>query len=341
MFEIGDFSNLLSQFSSLVQPPSARQQDEESRLPVLSGSTQSADVFQFSRLASNHPASSFDRVDPVAVVDTGTYSPSAVQESYRFGLATSFEFNLSVQRQTSLISQPRPGGRGDVARLSALESRSLAYQLNRSHFRQDIGGSFRDMRRFETELFYSRTRELSAQLDTGGRQRHGSASRKVARTFEFDLSLEISFLSQFIRQSEGISGLDVGLFEQYLGRTDSLAGPDGQALQAFFDDVDHVLEDTEAFLQGTLESFFQRAAKTFGLAADELEALRGLASNEVTAFFDDVDHFLAEAQSVLAEFGGVGQLDEPESEEAVPAVEQAVETPPVPQEPPEEGAELV
>ena len=68
------------------------------------------------------------------------------------------------------------------------------------------------------------------------------------RTFELDISLEASFLSQFVGQSGELSSMDSDLFGKYLDNTDRLA--ESQGLQVLFNDVDKILEEAEAMVQG-------------------------------------------------------------------------------------------
>ena len=154
------------------------------------------------------------------------------------------------------------------------------------------------------DLFYSRTRELSARLDPELGERVASTGARVARSFEVDISLEVSFLGQFVDQSEEISDLDSGLFEQYLDGTDAAAGQGGGALEGFFDEVGRILEETESMLQDSLSSFFEDVKATFGLSEAEGAVLQDQVSGEVSAFFDEVDAFLDTMRGSLLESGG-------------------------------------
>ena len=149
-------------------------------------------------------------------------------------------------------------------------------------------------------------------MDPGAAERLESTSQKVVRTFEVDISLEASFLSQFVDQSGEISGMDSDLFGKYLNNTDRLAESDG--MQAFFNDVGKILKEAEAFVQETLGSFFDEVAATFGLTAEEAGSLQSLVSDEVTAFFDEVDQMLGESRHVLTGFEAGPALDTAEGE---------------------------
>ncbi len=309
MVDFAAFSDILSQLGSFSRPAAPVEQEAESGAPQPSGPPALADVLDITRIPSNHRGSSFDSVRQVAAADGGAYRPNTAQTTGRFAAAFSFEFNLSIQREATVVQQSG----GESAIFKALETTSLSYQSEGSAYRGELGSSFGDVQRFQTELFYSRTRELTARFDSGLAQQVDSTSRRVARTFELNISLEVSFLNQFIQQSDEISGLDTGLFEQYLSNTDGLAGVSGEALQSFFDDVDRILQKTEAFLQETLGDFFQGVVETFGLSEEEAAVLQPLILEEVTAFFDDMGQFLEEARTALAAPGEDGQLPAPES----------------------------
>ena len=189
----------------------------------------------------------------------------------------------------------------------------MAYQSDRLAYREVLGTSFREMRRAQTELYFSRTREMEIRLDPETGERFGETSRRVGRTFEMNISLEVSFLSQFVSQSDQISAMDKGLFEQYLNNTDGLSSRSGESVGAFFDQVGRILEETEGLVRETLAGFFDDVAETFGLSEQEAGVLESIAVNEISSFFDDLDGFLGEMRPVDA--GEVEQQALPSGEE--------------------------
>ena len=331
MADIASFADLFSRLSPFFQPDrSLPQAGQPAAAP--SSTPPSTDSAILSRILSDSPAASYGGPVQTSPADGATYSPPTARMGNRFGAALSFEFSLSIQQQTTrevtFAQQPSPEDGGGRAVLKALESASLLYQTGFSSSRGILGSSFGEVREFQAELFYSRTRELSARLDPDLGQRFDSTSRRVSRTFELDISLEVSFLGQFARQSDEVSSLDTGLFEDYLRNTDGMAGASGGDLQAFFDDVDRILAETESYLQETLGDFFQGVADTFGLSDDEIGAIQSQASEQIAVFFDDVDRFLDDARTALAGFGGAEALPEPAPEaEPAPALEAAVAAP--------------
>ena len=221
-----------------------------------------------------------------------------------------FEFNLSIEKSVSTQSV------GERSFLKAHESASLFYQSLASSSDGALGSSFGQVRQYQTEQFYSRTRELSSRVEPASGQRLEQTSQKVVRAFEIDISLEFSFLGQFSRQSDTISDLDSGLFNAYLDQTDGFSH--GQDMQNFFNDVDKVLQETEAFVQSTLESFFGDIGTNIGLSSEETGSLRSRVSQEVTAFFNDVDRFLSEAENSLSAFESAADVLPPIPEESSP-----------------------
>ena len=162
-------------------------------------------------------------------------------------MALGLEFNLTIQREARVVTQDRARWR-QRAFIQAMEQTRPSYQSSIISSRKATGSSFTEMRSFQADLFYSRTRELSAQLDHAIADRMESTSQKVVRTFKLDISLEASFLSQFVGQSGEISSMDSDLFGKYLDNTDRLA--ESQGLQVLFNDVDKILEEAEAMVQG-------------------------------------------------------------------------------------------
>ena len=71
-------------------------------------------------------------------------------------MALSMEFNLSIQREARVVTQDRAPGR-QRAYVQAMDQTRLSYQSSMISSRKATGSSFREMRSFQTDLFYSRT----------------------------------------------------------------------------------------------------------------------------------------------------------------------------------------
>lgn len=316
MIDPSSFSSLFPSLSSffgqqgLATPPLVPRSPEE---PVSDAGTgpSDQDSVELSNPAripipSGKSSESFDapgQPEPIAVAEDGTYAPS-VQTTQRLGVSFSFEFNLSIQRQvTAIAREPQAIDRAvptSAARLSAMESRSLYYQSILNESRGLVAGGYAESRTIQTELFYSRTRELSLSLPASHAEQFDQTRAQVTRSFQLDISLDFSFLGQFSRQSETISSLDDDLFGRYLDNTGGLAKHSSDALQSFFDDVDRILEDSEAFVTSSLASFFDLVAERFGLSPEGAEMLEAMVMDEVAAFFDDIDSFLSDARAAFA-----------------------------------------
>lgn len=290
MAEISGFSNFLSQLDRYLQPGTATLGQS---LPVADLRDSPGSVL----LPSDSPGASFESGREIE--DSGAYQPPSVQSGHRFGMALGLEFNLTIQREARVVTQDR-APRRQRAFIQAMEQTRLSYQSSMISSRKATGSSFTEMRSFQADLFYNRTRELSAQLDHAAADRMESTSQKVVRTFELDISLEASFLSQFVGQSGEISSMDSDLFGKYLDNTDRLA--ESQGLQVLFNDVDKILEEAEAMVQDALGSLFDEVSATFGLTSEEAGSLQGVISDEVAAFFNDVDQMLSDTRQILAGF---------------------------------------
>ncbi len=195
---------------------------ERSRRAVA-GERATASAFEPCRASFDQPGET-----PAIAVQNGTYAPSTVVSS-SFG----FSFNLNIEHERTLIASPvsvHEQGDPVAAAVQARESSSLYYQSSLFESRRSIAGGFSEVRQLQTELFYSRSRELSVSMPSDQADRFGQTSERVARTFQLDISLEFSFLGQFTRQSESIGELDNSLLDRYLAGTDARSGSNGDAL---------------------------------------------------------------------------------------------------------------
>ena len=313
----GSFTSLSSFFADRV-PLAERPQG----VPSGPAEAESGDLLDLTpdevreELLSNLAGASFDQPaeEPPIAVENGTYAPSTVVSS-----SFAISFNLNIQTQRSLIaSSVSVNDRdGSSASVRARESSSLYYQSSLFESRRAIAGGFAESRQLQTELFYSRTRELSVDMPAGRAERFGQTSERVARTFQLDISLEFSFLGQFTRQAESIGDLNSGMLDRYLSETDARSGS-GDALQRFFDHVDSALSETREFVLSSLDGLMAQATETFGLDAEGTAALSSFVVNELNAFFDEVDGFLQEARAsfgqlaVAPEVETVDELAQPE-----------------------------
>jgi hypothetical protein len=297
MLDLSRFSNVLSQFGAGFPANNLfGQQPKASTLaaPKVPEPQNLTDILSLSPVGSNSPGASFDRQDPTAVaVNTdGIYRPTQVQQ--QFSSSLNFSFSASLSRATA-IQRPNTLG-GSMTRSS--ESSQFSYHSQALSAKHRVGNSLSEVRRFQTDMSFSRTRTLSQRLSPEVGQKLESTGRQVARQFEIEISLDASFLRQFNVQTEGLAE-DEGTLGQYLDNTSGLAAKSGEALQAFFNEVDQILADTESFVKDTLGSFLTDVKTAFGLSGSEANAFKDMVVGEVTAFFEDVDAFLGEARETM------------------------------------------
>jgi hypothetical protein len=254
-----------------------------------------ADVLTLSSPESGLQIASFDRQDPssIAVSPDGIYRPKQVQQ--QFSSSLNFSFSASLSRAT-VVQRQNTQGSPSLAR--EMESSQFSYSSQALSARRSVGDSFSEVRRFQTDMSFSRTRTLSQQLSPEMGQKLESTGRQVARQFEIEISLDASFMRQFNTQTEGLS-TDENMLGQYLDGTSGLAGQSGQALQAFFDEVDQILADTQSFVTDTMGSFLTDVKAAFGMSTAEADAFNTMVVGEVASFFKDVDAFLSQARSSM------------------------------------------
>ena len=314
MLDITRFSNLFSSlgsgFSTGLNPSSY----QPSAPPVSKfADTVPQDVLDINSVGSNQASGSFDQVSkqsPVAVTNTGIYRPTQVQ--HQLSTSLNFSFNLSLNRATAI---QRPVDTWDM---QSGETKQLSYQELLAA-KRDQSGSYQEVRRFQTDLFFKRTRSLSQHLSSETGQHLESTGQQVSRRFEFEISLDFSFLKQFNVQSETLAQNEDTL-DQYLNGVDGLAAS-GAALQSFFDEVDRILADTEGFVQDTLGDFLNDVKAAFGVTDQEAVDFTAMVADEITSFFNDVDEFL---QGSRQTFMAPSLFPTQPETEGVDAIEQAL-----------------
>ena len=122
-------------------------------------------------------------------------------------------------------------------------------------------GGYAESGSLQTELIYSRSREISLNLPASRAEQFDQTATRVSRSFQLRISMDFSSLGLFTQQSNSISSLDDDLFGQYLDDTGGLADRPSDALQSFFDDEDRILADSEAHVVESLGAFFDQVAE--------------------------------------------------------------------------------
>ncbi|MBT4137387.1 MAG: hypothetical protein HOE48_05695 [Candidatus Latescibacteria bacterium] len=296
MLDLSRFSDVLSQFGAgfPAQNLSGKPKAPSLTAPKAPEPSNLADILSLSSVGSNNPGASFDRQEPsvVAVKSDGTYRPTQVQQ--QFSSSSNFSFSASLSRATVIQRANAQGG--SITRAS--ESSQFSYRSQALSTQRRVGNSFSEARRFQTDMSFSRTRTLSQRMSPEVGQKLESTGRQVTRQFEIEISLDASFLKQFNVQTEGLAE-DEDMLGQYLDNTGGLAGQSGEALKAFFDEVDQILADTESFVTDTMGSFLADVKAAFGLNDSDASAFNDMVVEEVAAFFEDVDDFLNDARQSM------------------------------------------
>ena len=316
MQDIASFGDLLSQFNPFFRAPTdgpaAGPAPATAELPDKAGIPASP-----ATIAPDTAGESFDTAPKPPGKLAGVYEAPLAAVAQRQSMAFDFQLELSVRQERSVTTSRDTGYGGSSFVEAAREQTSLSYQSLQALYRNGAGGTFREVRSFQAQMFRSRTRQLSATLDPEPGGRLDRTAGRVSRTFELNIKFEASFLSQFVRQAEDISAMGAGVFQQYLNGTDGFAGGPADPMQAFFDQVDTILADTEGFVKETLSAFLADVAASFGMSEQEANALENFVVEEVSSFFQDVDRFLEDARSAFAMPAPAPQTPEPQLAEQV------------------------
>lgn len=297
MAGIPTLSDLLSRFSPMLHPSPPLQSEQKPQKPAEEPQPETL-LDRFVRIPTDSKAATYDYAPPLPVLkeaEPGPQEPRSGPVNLRSSFAASFSYNLSIQREVSVVASraSRPGQtRGEQADQSEASVRAA---------QRTAAGVYRsasEVRRFQADLSYSRTREISVNLDSAQGDRLNETGRRVSRTFELTISLDVSFLSKFSSQSKQISSLDDGngLLNRFLDNTDGALAQSADAAQGFFDRIEGLLADAESDVVAMLDGFFTQAAEQFGLSADEASRFEEAVVSQVSDFFDEVGSFLQEAR---------------------------------------------
>lgn len=162
-----------------------------------------------------------------------------------------------------------------------------------------IASAFREVRTFQARTFTQQADQLASQLSSATGDQLRQTSRSVARTFSLDFSLKISFLHQFSRQSQTLAGKEESTLSNYLEVSKSLSLRSGGDAQAFFDQVDQVMSQTEQTLQDGVGAFLEDMKGQLGLKDEDVEAMGKMLHEGIADFFSTAADFLNQAESQL------------------------------------------
>lgn len=162
-----------------------------------------------------------------------------------------------------------------------------------------IATAFREVRTFQARIFTQQSDQLAGQLTPATGDKLRQTSRAVARTFSLNFSLKASFLSQFSRQSQTLAGKDGPALGNYLDVSQSLSLSSGEDTQAFFDQVDQVMAQTEQTLQDGVGTFLEDMKGQLGLKDEDVQAVGKLLHEGIADFFSTAADFLNQAEAQL------------------------------------------
>jgi hypothetical protein len=200
----------------------------------------------------------------------------------------SFQFrHLAIRRETAAV------------RSATRENVSVAQQEKRPA--RVSSHSVQEARQTELSLFYARTQTISVGQGQETADHLQSTSQGVGRTFEVSISLDASFLHQFVGQSETFASGDQDLFEEYLSATDRMVDISGEAAQGFFDMVSQALDDAQSAVMDGLDEFLTDVGASFGLEGDALTNFKSQVAGQVAGFFSDLDRFISDSRTFLQE----------------------------------------
>lgn len=212
-------------------------------------------------------------------------TPASDQGGFR---SFAFQFrHLAIRRETAAI------------RSTARES--VPVQRHEDKPVSTASRSVQEERQTELNLFYARTQTISVDLGQDTADHLQSTSQNVGRTFEVSISLDASFLHQFVGQSETFAQGDQALFDKYLSATDQVTGISDEVVQGFFDMVDQALEDAQSAVMSGIEDFLNSVGASLGLEGDALTNFKSQVANQVAGFFSDLDQFVSQSRDLLAE----------------------------------------
>ncbi|MBM3276885.1 MAG: hypothetical protein FJY95_02215 [Candidatus Handelsmanbacteria bacterium] len=171
-----------------------------------------------------------------------------------------------------------------------------------------IASAFAEVRSFQVRTFAQHTNNLAGQLSPATGEKLRQTSRSVGRAFLMDFSMKVSFLHQFSRQSQTLSGQSDGVLSKYLDLSRTLSVHSAGDAQAFFNQVDDLLAQTEDTLHGGVDAFLQEMKGQLGLDEEGMAAMGEFLHEGIADFFATAGDFLDQAE---AQFAGQAPADLP------------------------------
>lgn len=198
-----------------------------------------------------------------------------VLESYFYRYQLDLGFSASSASPGSASEKPLPGSHLSPPEAPPPQPLPLKRSgaVEPGSRRAMIASAFREVRTFQARTFTQQSDQLAGPLTPTTGDKLRQTSRSVARTFSLNFSLKASFLHQFSRQSQALAGKDESTLSNYLDISKSLSLSSGGDAQAFFDQVDQVMSQTEQTVQDGVGAFLEDLKGQLGLKDEDVEAV--------------------------------------------------------------------
>ncbi|MFC1728814.1 hypothetical protein ACFL6I_00620 [candidate division KSB1 bacterium] len=212
-------------------------------------------------------------------------SNSQSTKSQSLDLKVRYAYNTSSTRKTSATGQPaRRITRNNITRNYRSSGQLQAQHKNRSS---------------QINLFYRQTEKLESGISTERIEDYRGVRDKIAAHFNYDFSIDFSFLQQFTTQSQRLNEHGEEAFQGYLDTTDTLIDRSVNLTRTFFNTVDALLDDSRQSFLKRIEQFFNDLKDMHNGNASSFDEDKEIIIRQVTSFFDKVDTLLDKAESEI------------------------------------------
>lgn len=176
--------------------------------------------------------------------------------------------SASVEPTSALIEQNPENGVYNILSTATEPSPPIDHQLTAKAVSID----------FNLDLFYSLSQSISETRGQGTQGSFIETTRRVSGYFEANVSLDISFMGQYLGQTNTLNELDPSLLDSFFESVQGLADFEDESLLEFFNATDNLFT--------ALEEEFGSFGGLFDQAGDQIKA-------SVRSFFGSVQDLLA------------------------------------------------
>lgn len=120
---------------------------------------------------------------------------------------------------------------------------------------------------FHLDLFYSLSQSIAETRGQGTQGNFIETTRRVSEYFEANVSLDISFMGQYLGQTETLNELDPSLLDSFFGAVKGLADFEDESLLEFFNATDNLF--------AALEEKFGSFGGVFDQTSEEIKSVVG------------------------------------------------------------------